>query len=55
MKHPWAGENLGLKIIDMTKLLEMCSRIIAILLYSNEIEIGGPLFSKIHQMGLGTV
>ena len=31
----------------------MYTRIIAISPYSNEIEIGGALFSKIHQMALG--
>ena len=32
--------------------MELYTRIIAISLLSNEIEIGGPLFSKIHQMAL---
>ena len=35
--------------------MELYTRIIAISLQSNEIEIGGPLFSKIHQMALGMV
>ena len=35
--------------------MELYARIIAISLKSNEIEIGGPLFSKIHQMTLGMV
>ena len=35
--------------------LEKCSRIIAILLYSNEIQICWEFFSKIHHMALGIV
>ena len=35
--------------------MEMYTRIVAISLLSNEIEIGGPLFSKIHQKALGVV
>ena len=33
--------------------MELYCGIKAISLQSNEIEIGGPLFSKIHQMALG--
>ena len=35
--------------------MELYTRIIGISLQSNEIEIGGPLFSKIHEMALGVV
>ena len=35
--------------------MDLYTRIIPISLYSNEIEIGGPILSKIHQMALGVV
>ena len=35
--------------------MELYTRIVAISLKSNEIKIGGALFSKIHQMALGIV
>ena len=42
-------------ILMWPNYLEMCSRILAISFYSNEIEIGGALCSKIHQKALGMV
>ena len=39
----------------VTKLFEMCTKIVAISLYSNEIDIGRPFSSKILQITLGLV
>ena len=36
-------------------ILDIFIKIIAISLYSNEIEIGGPLSSQVHQIALGLV
>ena len=54
---PPSRDHLNLKIDLQTcpNYLEMCSKIIAILLYSNEIEIVWRLSSKIHQTALGMV
>ena len=49
-EHPQSREHFSLKNEEHD---QMYTRITAILLFSNEIEIGGPLFSKIHLMALG--
>ena len=49
-------DHFSLKInVRHQSFLEMCSKIIAISFYSNGIEIGRALVSKILQMALGIV
>ena len=43
------------KGLTRPKYLEMCSTTLALLLYSNEIEMGRPLTLKIHQKSLSMV
>ena len=55
-RHPWAGEDLSLKIDERDQTIWIC--MLELLLFHSsqlKLKLAGLFFSKIHQMALGVV